>query len=143
MASTDEVDSYLIKMGLPYEQVGQGTWVVKPDSARQAQIGVQIDEPIVLFSIQMFKLDPALVRREELYRTLLELNSQLLHSGYALQGDQIVLAGAQQLENLDFNEFQAVLEDMSMALDNHYEKIAPWLDQGNRGSKAVGAEGST
>jgi hypothetical protein len=91
----------------------------------------------------MFKVDPALVRREELYRTLLELNAQLLHSGYALQGDQIVLAGAQQLENLDFNEFQAVLEDMSMALDNHYEKIAPWLDQGSRDVMAVGAEGST
>src|SRR5690349_14950736 len=28
MASMDELDSYLIKMGLPYEQVGDGTWVV-------------------------------------------------------------------------------------------------------------------
>jgi hypothetical protein len=143
MASMDELDSYLIKMGLPYEQVGDGTWVVRPDSARHAQIGVQIDEPIVLFSIQMFKVEPALVRREELYRTLLELNAELLHSCYALQGDQIVLSGAQQLENLDFNEFQAVVEDMSMALDNHYDKIAPWLDQGRVATKVIGAEGST
>jgi hypothetical protein len=149
MASTDEVDSYLIKMGLPYEQVGQGTWVVRPDSARHAQIGVQIDEPIVLFSIQMFKVEPQQAAphepgaRENLYRTLLELNAELLHSCYALQGDQVVLSGAQQLENLDFNEFQAVVEDMSMALDNHYDKIAPWLDQGTRGTKAAGAEGST
>ena len=123
MASTEEVDSYLIKMGLPYEQVGQGTWVVRPDSTRSAQIGVQIDEPIVLFSMNMFKVEPGFGPREDLYRTLLELNAELLHSSYALEGDQIVLSGAQQLENLDFNEFQGVIDDFTMALGNHYETI--------------------
>ena len=129
MASTDELDSYLIKMGLPYEQVGDGTWVVRPDSARHAQIGVQIDEPIVLFSIQMFKVEPALVRREELYRTLLELNAELLHSCYALQGDQIVLSGAQQLENLDFNEFEASFDSITLALASHLATLAPYRER--------------
>lgn len=145
MASTDELDSYLIKMGLPYEQVGEGTWVINPDSASQrAPIGVTIEEPIVLFSIPMFELGTEVPERERLFRTLLELNSELLHSSYALQGDQVVLSGAFQLENLDFNEFQAMVDDMCIALDNHLERIAPWIGERNGAVKpAVHAEGST
>jgi hypothetical protein len=74
-----------------------------------------------------------------LFRRLLELNSELLHSSYSLQGDQVVLSGAQQLENLDFNEFQAMVDDMCMALDNHYDKIAPMVTTPDQ---AAGAEGS-
>jgi hypothetical protein len=144
MASTDELDSYLIKMGLPYEQVGEGTWVINPDAAgRVAPIGVTIEEPIVLFSIPMFELGLVLDERERLFRTLLELNAELLHSSYALQGDQVVLSGAQQLENLDFNEFQAMVDDMCIALDNHLERIAPWIGRNLAQKPAVVAEGST
>ena len=145
MASTDELDSYLIKMGLPYEQVGEGTWVINPDSAsRRAPIGVTIEEPIVLFSIPMFELGTDVPERERLFRTLLELNAELLHSSYALQGDQVVLSGAQQLENLDFNEFQAMVDDMCIALDNHLERIAPWIGGRNGADKtAAHAGGST
>ncbi|HWB74050.1 MAG TPA: hypothetical protein VG755_03825 [Nannocystaceae bacterium] len=145
MASNDELDSYLIKMGLPYEQVGEGTWVINPDSSmRRAPIGVTIEEPIVLFSIPMFELGTDVPERERLFRTLLELNSELLHSSYALQGDQVVLSGAQQLENLDFNEFQAMVDDMCIALDNHLERIAPWIGHRNGADKTTAhAEGST
>ncbi len=142
MASTDELDSYFIKMGLPYEQVGDGTWVVHPDSTIHVPIGVQIEDPIVLFSIAMFELPPDATDRERLFRTLLELNGELLHSSYALQGDRVILSGAQQLENLDFNEFQAMVDDMCIALDNHMEKIAPWMHHGDQ-RPAIAAEGST
>lgn len=125
MSSTDQLESFLIKSSLPYEQIAEGTWVVSPESARNAQLGVKMDDPIVLFSIQMFELDASITEREELFRLLLELNSELLHSAYSLNGQQVVLSGAQQLANLDFNEFQAVMDDMCMALDHHYDKIAP------------------
>ncbi len=129
MSSADKLDSFLINSGLPYEQIADGTWVLHTESARSANIGVKIEDPIVLFSIQLFELggsehggDHAAV-----FRMLLELNSELLHASYSLQGSQLVLSGAQQLENLDFNEFQAMVDDMCMALDNHYAKIAPMV----------------
>lgn len=124
MATTEELDSFFIKMGLPYDQVGEGTWVLHPEGEHRASIGVAIEEPIVLFSVPMFEVQPQTEKPEHLFRALLELNAELMHSAYALQGDQIVLSGAHQLENLDFNEFQAMVEDMCMALDNHIEKIA-------------------
>jgi hypothetical protein len=139
MSTVDDVDSFLIKSGLRYDQIAEGTWVLHPESARSAQIGVKIEDPIVLFSIQMFGLADVVQDqdKETLFRRLLELNSELLHASYSLQGDQVVLSGAQQLENLDFNEFQAMVDDMCMALDNQYDKIAPMIAK-----KAAGAEGS-
>lgn len=140
MSTSDDVESYLIRSGLPYDPIGEGTWVLHPESAHHAQIAVKIEEPIVLFSIRMFELSADIKEREGLFRLLLELNSELLHASYSLQGNQVVLSGAQQLENLDFNEFQAMVDDMCMALDNHYAKIAPRVAAPDR--QAAGAEGS-
>lgn len=130
MTSAEDVESFLIHSGLPYELIAEGTWVLHPESAHNAQIGIKLSDPIVLFSLQMFELSPDITQREALFRLLLELNSELLHASYALQGGQVVLAGAQQLENLDFNEFQAMVDDMCMALDNHFNRIAPMVAPG-------------
>ncbi len=126
MSSVDVLDSHLIQTGLPYDSVGEGTWLIQTDTAHPAQIAVSVDDPIVLFAIPMFDLQDEVTDREGLFRTLLELNSELLHSAYALEGDAVVLSGAMQVENLDFNEFQAMIDDMSMALDKHWDKLAPW-----------------
>ncbi len=51
------------------------------------------------------------------YRKLLELNAQaLVHSSYGLDGQQIVLCSALELENLDFNELEATLDELDMTL---------------------------
>jgi len=138
MTKAEDIESFIINSGLPYDIIAGGTWVLRPDSAHNAQICVKISDPIILFSIQMFELSPEIPDRERLFRTLLELNSELLHAAYALQASQVVLAGAHQLENLDFNEFQATVDDMCMALDNHFGKIAPWVSPGLKAATAQG-----
>lgn len=143
MSSVDDLDSHLIQTGLPYEQIGHNTWIIQPDSAHPAQIAVSADVPIVLFSVPVLELTDALRDDVKLFRCLLELNAELLHSSYSLQGDKVVLSGAQQIENLDFNEFQAMIDDMCMALDNHWDKLAPWGLQGKRKGTAPGAGEAT
>ncbi len=141
MSSLDDLDSHFTRTGLTYEQIGHNTWVLTPDSAHPAQIAVSADEPIVLFSIEVFALGGQEEDHEGLFRSLLELNSELLHSSYSLQGDKVMLSGAQQLENLDFNEFQAMIDDMCMALDNHWDKLSKWGTAATKG-KTSDAEGS-
>lgn len=141
MSSVDDLDSHLIQTGLPYEQIGHNTWVIQPDSAHPAQIAVSADVPIVLFSVPVLEITEQLHDDVKLFRCLLELNAELLHSSYSLQGDKVVLSGAQQLENLDFNEFQAMIDDMCMALDNHWDKLAPWGLQGKAKGAAAGSAG--
>ena len=134
MTHAETVESYLIRTEVPHEQVDASTWVVAHDNPRQSRIVVKIEAPIVLFSTPILALDESTKNREGLFRRLLELNGQLMHAAYGLQADQIVLSGAQEAENLDLNEFQAVLDDMTMALDNHLDQLTPWNTSASSGA---------
>ena len=39
---------------------------------------------------------------------------------------QVLVWQALMLENFDFNEFQAVLDDLTMALDTHLDQLKTW-----------------
>ncbi|MEE9382961.1 MAG: CesT family type III secretion system chaperone [Nannocystaceae bacterium] len=126
MSDADTVESYLIQTGTSHEKIDDTTWVVQLDDERHSRIAVKIQAPILLFSTSIFEVLPETEDREGLFRTLLELNSELLHGAYALQERRVVLSGAQQLESVDLSEFQATLDDMGMALDNHLDKLVRW-----------------
>ena len=58
--------------------------------------------------------------REELYRTLLSLNTtDMVHGAFGLEGDTVVVIHALELENLDLNELEAALSDVDLALARH------------------------
>lgn len=126
MSYADTLESYMLRMELPYEKVSDDTWVVGPDTRRNVRIVVRIDEPIVLYSSPVFPIAAETPDQLGLFRRLLELNDTTLHCAYALDGQHIMLSGAHQLEDLDFSEFQAMIEDMAMALDSHLDQLAPW-----------------
>ncbi|MCA9662480.1 MAG: CesT family type III secretion system chaperone [Myxococcales bacterium] len=125
--NADKLESYMLRMEVPNEPLGDGTWVLLPQSLRHNRILVKISDPIVLFTTPIFRVTDATPNREKLFRRLLELNEDLLHCAYGLEGDQIVLSGSQPLENLDYNEFQAIVDDISMSLDRHLDELSHWL----------------
>lgn len=142
MSYADTLETYMRRMELPYEKVSDDTWVVMPESSHRSRIFIRIDEPIVLYTTPVFAVLPATPDQLGLYRQLLTFNDTLLHCAYALDGDTIVLSGAHQLEDLDFSEFQAMLEDMAMGLDSHLEQLAPWRPAPDTTSTARGQEGN-
>ncbi|WP_422887136.1 YbjN domain-containing protein [Nannocystis pusilla] len=126
MSHAETLESYMLRMELPHEKVSDDTWVVGPESHSGIRIVVRIDEPIVLYSSPIFAVTERTPDHLGLFRRLLEFNDTTLHCAYALDGDQILLTGAHQLADLDFSEFQAMVEDMAMALDGHLEQLTPW-----------------
>ena len=44
MSHADTLESYMLRMELPHEQVSDDTWVLAPVSLRHARIIVRIDE---------------------------------------------------------------------------------------------------
>lgn len=126
MSYADTLESYMLRMELPYEKVSEDTWVVGPQTIHNVRIVVRIDEPIVLYSAPVLSVTAATPDQLGLFRRLLVFNDTTLHCAYALDGEQIMLSGAHQLEDLDFSEFQAMIEDMAMALDSHLDQLAPW-----------------
>jgi len=52
----------------------------------------------------------------------------MVHGAFGLEGEAVVLVDALELENLDFNEFQAVIDDMSMAVTKHHPTLTRYID---------------
>ena len=121
MATKADVESYLIRAGVDYEEVEDGTWVIRGEESG-AVVVVRVEDPIVVFRMNLMEVPENGV--EGFLRHLLMLNaSEMLHAAFGLEENMVVIEGAQQLENLDYNEFQALLDDIYLALTRHYETI--------------------
>jgi hypothetical protein len=69
--------------------------------------------------------DAPKANREPLFEHLLRLNATtLVHAAYGLDGDRIVLAAALEMENLDYNELEALLAEFDLALGQQLPKIS-------------------
>jgi hypothetical protein len=125
MKTAEDIESFLLRAALPYETVKPGLWIVQLGD--YGRLAVSIAGPVVAFRIKV--LDAPKQGGEELYRTLLQLNTtEMVHGAFGLEGDAIVIVDALELENLDFNEFQAVIDDMSMAITKHHPNLARYVD---------------
>ena len=123
MKTAEDIESYLIKVGVPYEQLKPGIWLLKLDGTENFLISIA--GPVVVFRVKVMDLPAS--DRERLFRTLLALNtSEMIHGAFGLEGDSVVIVHALELENLDMNEFQAVIDDISMAISKQYPVLAHW-----------------
>ena len=123
MKSAEDIESFLIQMEAQYEAIGDDIWVV---TDLGPEVVVSIAGPVVVFRVKVLELEKvAAERREALYRKLLEFNAtEMMHGSYGLEGGAVVVTDALQLEHLDFNEFQATMDDVGMALTNHYRTLS-------------------
>ena len=126
MKSREDIESYLMKTGLPYEQLGAELWNVKPEG--NENLLISIAGPVVVFRIKVMDL-PASGGREKLFETLLKLNTtEMVHGAFGIESAAVVITDALQLENLDFNEFQAVIDDFAMAVSKHYPVLSKFRE---------------
>ena len=124
MRSRDDIESYLARAEVPYEEFGDdGMWLVH-DSSLGENIAIQAAGPLLLFRVKVLELSEV-NDKAALYEELLTLNtSDLVHGAYGISDGAVVLTCAMQIENLDYNELQGVIDDFSLALANHYGKLS-------------------
>ena len=121
MKTREDIESYLLKMGLVFEELGTELWRLRLDGIENLMVSVA--GPVVVFRLKLMDLPS--VQREVLFEKLLRLNTtELFHCAFGLEGNAIVLGGALELENLDFNEFQAVIDDIGMAVSKQYPVLS-------------------
>jgi hypothetical protein len=130
MASRDDLESFIGRLddSMSSEEVETGIWVLTPGEDN-VPIVVSYDPPVVVYRVKVMDLPDTGPNRNELMQKLLELNAEgLVHGSYGIEGTQIVLTDALQLENLDFNEFQASVDSITMALASHMSALAPFQE---------------
>ena len=125
MKSAEDIESYLLRLGLPQESIKPGIWIIKLNG--DENLAVSMAGPVVAFRIKVMDLPPT--GREALFKSLLTLNTnEMVHGAFGLEGDAVVIVHALELENLDFNEFQAVIDDMAMAISKHYPNLSRFIE---------------
>lgn len=119
MITNDDIESYLDRLGTPYDKVDDGFWVVGDDDGK---IVVRHDHPIIVFRTKL--MDVPAGNRAGLYEKLLQLNaSEMITAAYGLEENAIVAVASLQSQNLDYNEFHGAVDALTMAMTEHIDVI--------------------
>ncbi len=129
MITNDQIEEYLIHTELPFEQVNEGMWIIHDEHDFVDNIVVMHTPPVVTFRVKVLELAAVKgERRLELFERLLSYNAtEMIAGAYGIEGDAIVIIDSLQSENLDFNEFQASLDAITMSLREHYKQLRELL----------------
>ena len=132
MLTRDDIEGFLDRLsaeGERYEEVEPGLWVVRPDGNLELDVVVHYSPPVVLLRVKVMNVPADDGRCADLNRRLLELNANdLVHGAYGISQDSIVLTEALELEHLDYEEFLAAYESMTLALASHLRELASYRE---------------
>ena len=138
MRTREDIESYLMRSNLSFKAVGDGDdediWLVR-DTSSGENVVISLTGPLALFRVRVMELE-GIQRREGLFQKLLVLNAtEMVHGAYGIEENHIVLTAGLAVENLDYNEFQGVVDDITLALTNHYETLAAFRSGGAAGAE--------
>ena len=120
----EDFESYLLRLGVDYDEVDDGMWVINADETG-TQIVVSHAPPLALLRLKVMSLPEGSDERcTTLYRRLLELNAtDIVHGAYGIEGNEVVLSDALDLEDLDFSELRSSYESLALAATSHTPKL--------------------
>lgn len=123
MVSREDLESFLIRMGLTFEEVAEGMFAVRSDEEGAAVV-VHHSPPVLLVRLKVMDLPSSGNGLGDLYRTLLELNAtDMVHGAYGIEEGELIISDTLELETLDFQELQASFESVQLAASGHLSRI--------------------
>jgi len=123
MRTASDVEAYLVQMNRRFRAVEEqpGMFLVEGGSA---PIAVRVEAPLVVVRVHIGEAD-GVSDAAAFFRKLLELNArELVHASYGIDHGRVVLSSALELENLDFNELQATMDEIDLALAQQLPTLA-------------------
>jgi Tir chaperone family protein CesT len=126
MRSVNDVEAYLGKMNRRFEPVDgePGTFLVRGGD-NMPPTALRVDPPLVVLRVHVGDVEGDAAQNGELFRKLLTLNAKaLVHTSFGLEDARIVLVAALELENLDYNELGAALDEIDFTLAQQVPQLA-------------------
>ena len=131
MVTKEDLQSFIDRLeggAADSREVEPGLWVVK--SNQGAEVVVTYSPPVAILRVRVMEPPVSPDRQGGLFRQLLEFNARdLIHGSYGIEGNQVVLTDALELENLDFSEFEASFDSLTLALSSHLSALAPYRER--------------
>ncbi len=131
MLTREDIQSFIDRLeggGVEAQEIESGLWRVRSQTG--AEIVIHFAPPVVVLRLRVMEPPASGERQKGLYRQLLELNAtDLVHGSYGLEGDHVVLTDALELADLDFSEFEASFDSLTLALASHLGALAPYRER--------------
>jgi len=132
MLTKEDIESFLNRLsaeGPSYSEVEPGLWVVRPSGELDFSVVVHYSPPNVLLRVKVMTLPTKAEALATLSRRLLELNAtDLVHGSYGIEQDSIVMTEALELSHLDYEEFLAAYESITVALASHLRELGTYRE---------------
>jgi hypothetical protein len=132
MVTKEEVEGFLDRLsseGASFSEVEPGLWIVKPSGELDFNVVVHFSPPVVLIRVKVMTLPSNAEAVATLSRRLLELNAtDLVHGSYGIENESIVMTEALELSHLDYEEFQAAYESITVTLASHIRELGTFRE---------------
>ena len=132
MVNKEDIERFLDRLsadGATYSELEPGLWVVKPSGELDFSVVVHYSPPVAVLRVKVMTLPTDTHSLATLSRRLLELNAtDLVHGSYGIEEDSIVMTEALELAHLDFEEFLAAFESITVALASHLRELGSYRE---------------
>ncbi len=121
MVTREDLESFLIRMDLDWNEVDEGMFLLQSQSG---DVVLHLSDPVLLLRLKVMDLPDHEPRMWKMYRELLELNAtDIVHGAYGIEEGELILSDTLELETLDFEELQASVESLQYAASSHLNRI--------------------
>jgi len=121
----NKIEQYLIELKYSYQEVKSDFWLLDDAEHNLEGVAVMYDDPLVIIEVQV--MDAPSKKREEFFTKLLQLNvGDMIHGAYALDGEKVVIIDTIEYSTMDFSEFRASLDAISLAIAQHYPILSAY-----------------
>jgi hypothetical protein len=123
MVTREDLESFLIRMDLDWEEVDDGMYLVQGRNSGLPMVVHHADN-LLLIRLKVMDMPASTPSEADFYRTLLELNAtDVVHGAYGIEDGELILSDTLELETLDLHEIRASMESIELAATSHMERI--------------------
>jgi hypothetical protein len=131
MITREDIQSFLDRLdggSLTVMEIEPNLWLAR--TTDEAEVVVHYAPPVVILRVRVMELPESDPRRSELFRQLLEYNArELVHGSYGVENNHVVLTDTLELADLDYTEFEASFDSITLALASHLGALAPYRER--------------
>ena len=132
MVTREDIEAFLDRLSAEaatHREIEPGMWIVRPGGAIDFDVVVTHNPPVVLLRVKVMPLPTDAAELASLTRKLLEFNAtDLLHGSYGIDREDVVMTEALELAHLDFEEFLAAYESLTLSLTSHLRELAAFRE---------------
>lgn len=120
----EKIESYLINLSLTYERKGDNLWVIRDEEKGLENVVIFVEDSLLTIRVKVMEIPSE--GSSELFEELLRLNADMIHGAYAIEESGVIIIDTLEVETMDFEELQASLDAVGLALAQHYSQLSKY-----------------